>query len=84
MTRPDHTPNHSPSDGLLRGWISRPDLARELGVCEETLRRWAVARRGPACVKAGRKVLYRRAAVFEWLDAQESNVSGRKCAGGRR
>nr|WP_111735687.1 helix-turn-helix domain-containing protein [Roseovarius amoyensis] len=49
---------------LLQGWISRTDLARELGVCEETLRRWADARRGPAFVKAGRKILYRRSTVL--------------------
>ncbi|MET4102767.1 excisionase family DNA binding protein [Roseovarius sp. MBR-78] len=69
---------------LLQGWISRTDLARELGVCEETLRRWADARRGPAFVKAGRKILYRRAAVLEWLETQEKVSPRRARAGGRR
>jgi hypothetical protein len=69
--------------GLLKGWISRTDLAQELGVCEETLRRWTDARRGPACVKAGRRIFYRRQAVLDWLDAQEQKPRGRR-AGGRR
>ncbi len=73
------------SDGaLLQGWISRTDLAQELGVCEETLRRWADARRGPAFVKAGRKILYRRTAVLDWLEAQEVCEPRRARSGGYR
>jgi len=72
------------SGALLKGWISRTDLARELGVCEETLRRWADARRGPTFVRAGRKILYRRSAVLEWLEAQELDTPRRARAGGRR
>jgi hypothetical protein len=69
---------------LLQGWISRTDLAQELGVCEETLRRWADARRGPAFVKAGRKILYRRTAVLDWLEALEIREPRVVRAGGRR
>ena len=69
---------------LLQGWISRTDLAQELGVCEETLRRWADARRGPAFVKAGRKILYRRTAVLEWLETQEVREPRRSRSGGYR
>lgn len=69
---------------LLQGWISRTDLASELGVCEETLRRWADARRGPAFVKAGRKILYRRTAVLEWLETQEVREPRRTRSGGQR
>lgn len=73
------------SDGaLLQGWISRTDLAQELGVCEETLRRWADARRGPAFVRAGRKILYRRTAVLDWLEAQEVREPRRSRSGGHR
>lgn len=78
-------PKSRVTDGaLLQGWISRTDLAQELGVCEETLRRWADARRGPAFVKAGRKVLYRRAAVLEWLETQEVREQRHSRSGGRR
>lgn len=74
----------TPGGKLLQGWISRTDLARELGVCEETLRRWADARRGPPFVKAGRKILYRRSTVLEWLEKQEDAAPRRARAGGRR
>ena len=39
---------------LLVGWISRLDLAVELGLSIDTLRRWEAQRTGPACVRAGR------------------------------
>ena len=74
MTHIEPSVGRSPgaiSGPLLQDWISRPDLARELGVCVETLRRWADARKGPAFVRAGRKILYRRTAVLEWLERQE-------------
>ena len=74
----------TPGGTLLQGWISRTDLARELGVREETLRRWADARRGPPFVKAGRKILYRRTTVLEWLEKQEDAAPRRARAGGRR
>ena len=73
-----------PEGALLQGWISRSDLAQELGVCEETLRRWADARRGPAFVKAGRKILYRRTSVLEWLETQEVREPRRSRSGGHR
>ena len=73
-----------PSGGLLGGWISRTDLALQLGVSEDTLRRWDVLRSGPPCIRAGRKVYYRRATVLEWLEEQEGTASRRKRSGGRR
>ena len=48
---------------LLRGWISRYDLARELSLTIDTLGRWERRRKGPACVRAGRKALYRMSVV---------------------
>ena len=68
--------------GLLGGWISRLDLALELGVTVDTLRRWEAQRFGPPCVRAGRKVYYRRDAVHDWLQLQE--VPSPRRAGGRR
>ena len=69
---------------LLVGWISRLDLALELGLSVDTLRRWEAMRAGPPCVRAGRKVYYRRAAVEEWLEEQEQAAPRRRRAGGRR
>lgn len=59
------------SGSILSGWVRRGDLARELGLTEDTLRRWEERRTGPACVRAGRKVLYRRSAIEAWLAEQE-------------
>ena len=69
---------------LLVGWISRLDLALELGLSVDTLRRWEAQRCGPPCVRAGRKVFYRRAAVEEWLEEQEQAAPRRRRSGGRR
>ena len=68
--------------GLLGGWISRLDLALELGLTVDTLRRWEAQRFGPPCVRAGRKIYYRRDAVQDWLQVQEAPSPRR--AGGRR
>jgi hypothetical protein len=57
---------------LMAGWISRLDLALELGLSVATLRRWDDRRIGPACVRAGRTTFYRRAVVMDWLEKQES------------
>lgn len=65
----------SPRSGtsrLMYGWISRLDLALELEVTVETLHRWEKLRFGPPCVRAGRKIYYRRDAVQDWLMQQEA------------
>ena len=76
--------SNSEGPTLLSGWISRSALALELGVCEETLRRWADARRGPPYIRAGRKILYRRSAVLDWLEEQETIGQRRGRRGARR
>jgi hypothetical protein len=76
------TASRSASGGLLGGWISRLDLALELGLTVDTLRRWEAQRFGPPCVRAGRKVYYRRNAVHDWLQLQE--VPSPRRPGGRR
>ncbi len=63
---------------LLSGWISRGELAAELGVSVDTLGRWAARGTGPKCVRAGRKVLYRRAVIQRWLEDQENPPAPRK------
>lgn len=73
-----------PSGGLLGGWISRADLALQLGVSEDTLRRWDALRSGPPCIRAGRKSYYRRSAVIEWLEDQEAAGLRRARRGARR
>ena len=69
---------------LLSGWISRSDLAQQLEVTEGTLRRWESERWGPPCIRAGRKIYYRRAAVLQWLEEQEVAVQRQGRRGSRR
>ncbi len=77
-----HQHTAAPPPPLMAGWISRLDLARELGLCVDTLRRWDDRRTGPACVRAGRTIYYRRAVVLDWLEKQEG---ARRASGkGRR
>ena len=56
---------------ILSEWITRAELARELNVTQDTLARWAAAGIGPPLVKVGRRVLYRRSTVREWLEKLE-------------
>jgi len=72
------------SRALLSGWISRANLAQELEVTEGTLRRWTLERWGPPCIRAGRKIFYRRSAVIEWLEDQEAADLRRARRGARR
>lgn len=52
-------------------YMDRNTLAVELGVNVRTLDRWHIERRGPARTTIGRRILYRTAAVREWLQANE-------------
>lgn len=55
----------------LEDYLSVAEVSNVLRVSGRTLRRWRLMRVGPAHVKCGRTVLYRGAAVAEWLRAQE-------------
>jgi predicted DNA-binding transcriptional regulator AlpA len=65
------------TDSLLDNWLSRADLAKELGVSVDTLGRWESRRTGPICIRLGRRVYYRKSVVREWLCAQEPKRPGR-------
>jgi predicted DNA-binding transcriptional regulator AlpA len=58
-------------EGLLCDFMSEDDLARDLDVAKKTLHRWSKEGRGPRRTKIGRRVLYRRDSVREWLQACE-------------
>ena len=47
---------------LLDGWLTRAQLAAELGVSPDTLERWDRRRIGPPCARIGRATLYGAAA----------------------
>ncbi|MCE8514897.1 MULTISPECIES: AlpA family transcriptional regulator [Ruegeria] len=73
------TPEDIPD--LLADWISREQLARALSLTTDTLSRWEARRKGPPCTRIGRKVFYRRAAVQDWIRAQEQAHPVRKSRG---
>ena len=70
MTQQEPAAEHEPLN-LLADWISRDQLAQELGLTSDTLYRWEARRLGPPCTRIGRKTLYRRASVQDWIRAQE-------------
>lgn len=71
---------------LLGGWLTRAQVAAEIGVSVDTLQRWETRRIGPPCVRIGRKVLYRAEAFREWLISRERGPAAAKAArsGGAR
>lgn len=68
---------------LLADWISREQLAGELGIACDTLGRWEARQIGPPCTRIGRKVLYRRTSVESWINAQEKTRPVRSRRGGK-
>lgn len=80
MTQTDTDAAHAPLN-LFTDWISREQLARELRLTSDTLARWEARREGPPCTRIGRKTLYRRAAVLDWIRAQEQAQPVRKSRG---
>jgi len=73
----DAQQEESPSGGrpLLDGWLTRAEVAAEIGVSVDTLARWETRRIGPPSVRIGRRVLYRAQAFREWLVANERNTN---------
>ena len=56
---------------ILSDYITEAQLAEELCCNVETIRRWRRGGKGPPHTMLGKRVLFRRAAVVEWLLAQE-------------
>lgn len=69
----DDTPDDDGTKTVLSDWMTRAELATELGMTAETLCRWDARRVGPAPTRVGRKVFYRRDTVRAWLLAQEQD-----------
>jgi predicted DNA-binding transcriptional regulator AlpA len=63
--------------GVLDEWINRDDLAKQLELTTDTLARWATDGTGPARIKVGRRVFYRKSSVEKWLKALEMGGDGR-------
>ena len=65
-------------DSVLAEYMTRDELAKQLDRCARTLDRWSSLNLGPPRTILGRRVLYRRQAVAEWLRAQEEKLP--RCA----
>lgn len=49
-------------------FIDTKEVAAYFGASEETVRYWRHTGRGPASVRVGRRVLYKRSDVVAWFD----------------
>ncbi len=67
-------------ESVLAEYISRDELAHQLDSCPRTLDRWDSLKIGPPRTIIGRRVLYRRQAVAEWLRAQEETPPSSQAA----
>jgi DNA-binding transcriptional MerR regulator len=59
------------SSSVLSEYITPAQLADELGVTVRTLRLWQQRRVGPPITRIGKRVMYARASVRDWLLALE-------------
>ncbi len=62
-------------------YLTTPEAARYLRVCERSLIRWRGLRIGPPWTRAGRGVRYRRADLDAWLDRRTVDPVGEAVAG---
>jgi hypothetical protein len=58
-------------EDVLADYLTRPELAKQLGKTERTLARWAELRIGPPITRTGREPRYHIDSVRTWLKAQE-------------
>jgi hypothetical protein len=73
-------------NSILSEYLTKAELAAQLKRSIRSVDRWALTGDGPPCVRIGRRTLYRRAAVAEWLRALEITPGriGRKQRKGAR
>jgi hypothetical protein len=64
----------SKPEAILSDFLTKQELATELGREMRTLDRWDTLGIGPPRTRVGRNVLYRRASVQNWLAAQEHDA----------
>ncbi len=72
--------NNATDEMVLAEYLSRDELAKQLSRCPRTLDRWDSLKIGPPRTIIGRRVLYRRAAVQEWLLSHEEAPSNFRAA----
>lgn len=55
---------------VLSQYLTRKQLAAELGVTVRTISRWRWERKGPPAHRVAGRVLFKRADVMEWIEQQ--------------
>src|SRR5690242_8103146 len=55
----------------LSDYMSPEELAGFLGMTTETLKKWRSVGRGPAYVKFGRRPLYPKQEILDWIERQK-------------
>ena len=63
----DKTPD---TDRVLAGYMAAAELAAELDMAVMTLALWRMRQKGPPYIKVGRKILYSRTTVKDWIASQ--------------
>jgi Helix-turn-helix domain len=56
---------------ILNEYLTKAELAAQLHRSIRSVDRWALSGDGPPYIRIGRRTLYRRAAVIEWLRGLE-------------
>jgi len=83
MTEPESS--HDGEDkAILSGFITKAEIAQELGVSERTVERWVRLRLLPQPLKMGRSSLFHREALKEHLLARMEQASSRSSCARRR
>jgi predicted site-specific integrase-resolvase len=59
------------TDNPFRSTWTEAEFAEQAGISTRTAKRWRDQRKGPPWIRLGKKILYRRAAVADWLLANE-------------
>jgi len=65
---------------ILKDYISREQLAAQLGKSVKTLVRWELDGRGPPVTRIGRDVCYAIPSVQNWLKQQERTATSASAA----
>ena len=60
-------------NSILSEYLTKAELAAQLRRSIRSVDRWALTGNGPPCVRMGRRTLYRRAAVVDWLRGLETH-----------
>jgi hypothetical protein len=72
-TRVTHSKKTTAPDGasLLNDYYNEDELAAEIRRSPRTIARWRAIGEGPRFIILGREILYRKAAVRDWLAGLE-------------